>query len=72
MPDILDKPTVKQSMFFEWFELNRVDERARSVTYVEILRDYWWKKDEHKSCRRKTKAIKIVNGEVYNSFQLCM
>jgi len=46
-----------------WFDLNTVDEFARTLTYVEIPTFYVWDLAHHKWVRRKTKTL--VLGRIY-------
>ncbi|XP_019183654.1 PREDICTED: uncharacterized protein LOC109178476 [Ipomoea nil] len=41
----VNRPTIAQSMFLEWFEANKTFPDARELTYVEMPTRFVWKKD---------------------------
>ena len=53
LDDILAKPTVASSMFTAWMELNKTDEDARELTYVQIPTKFVFKKEKRKWFPRK-------------------
>ena len=53
LDDILAKPTVASSMFTAWMELNKTDDDARKLTYVEIPTKFVFKKEKRKWFPRK-------------------
>ncbi|XP_019161444.1 PREDICTED: uncharacterized protein LOC109158079 [Ipomoea nil] len=66
--NILNRPTIAQSMFLEWFEANKTFPEARKMTYAEMPTKFVWKKDLRKWQPRK-KDIKNVNGVQYDTFR---
>ncbi|XP_031099731.1 uncharacterized protein LOC116003933 [Ipomoea triloba] len=70
--DLINRPTVAQSMFLEWFECNKKYSDARCLTYVEMPNKFVWKKDVRQwHPRKKGFAIGRVSyvppgtGEIY-------
>ncbi|XP_019157202.1 PREDICTED: uncharacterized protein LOC109153796, partial [Ipomoea nil] len=51
--NIVNRPTIAQSMFLEWFEANKTYPGARELTYVEMPTRFVWKKDLRKWQPRK-------------------
>ncbi|XP_019168340.1 PREDICTED: uncharacterized protein LOC109164044 [Ipomoea nil] len=51
--NIINRPTIAQSMFLEWFEANKTFLDARELTYVEMPTKFVWKKDVRKWQPRK-------------------
>ncbi|XP_019188283.1 PREDICTED: uncharacterized protein LOC109182587 [Ipomoea nil] len=51
--NIVNRPTIAQSMFLEWFEANKTYPNARELTYVEMPTRFVWKKDLRKWQPRK-------------------
>ncbi|XP_019163439.1 PREDICTED: uncharacterized protein LOC109159782 [Ipomoea nil] len=51
--NIVNRPTIAQSMFLEWFEANKTYTDARELTYVEMPTRFVWKKDLRKWQPRK-------------------
>ncbi|XP_019180459.1 PREDICTED: uncharacterized protein LOC109175614 [Ipomoea nil] len=51
--NIVNRPTIAQSMFLEWFEANKTYPDARELTYVEMPTRFVWKKDLRKWQPRK-------------------
>ncbi|XP_019195835.1 PREDICTED: uncharacterized protein LOC109189678 [Ipomoea nil] len=51
--NIVNRPTIAQSMFLEWFEVNKTYPDARELTYVEMPTRFVWKKDLRKWQPRK-------------------
>ncbi|XP_019172653.1 PREDICTED: uncharacterized protein LOC109168053 [Ipomoea nil] len=51
--NIVNRPTITQSMFLEWFEANKTYPDARELTYVEMPTRFVWKKDLRKWRPRK-------------------
>ncbi|XP_019189698.1 PREDICTED: uncharacterized protein LOC109184108 [Ipomoea nil] len=46
--NIVNRPTIAQSMFLEWFEANKTFPDARNLTYAEMPTKFVWKKDVRK------------------------
>ncbi|XP_019197682.1 PREDICTED: uncharacterized protein LOC109191476 [Ipomoea nil] len=79
--NIVNRPTIAQSMFLEWFEANKTYPGARELTYVEMPTRFVWKKDLRKWQPRKKgfsiglrgpksyEDIRTVNGVQYDSFR---
>ncbi|XP_019184791.1 PREDICTED: uncharacterized protein LOC109179750 [Ipomoea nil] len=63
--NIVNRPTIAQSMFLEWFEANKTCPDARELTYVEMPTRFVWKKD----LRKCYEDIRTVNGVQYDSFR---
>ncbi|XP_019160736.1 PREDICTED: uncharacterized protein LOC109157292 [Ipomoea nil] len=59
--NIVNKPTIAQSMFLEWFEANKTFPDARELTYVEMPTRFVW--------RKIYEDIRTVNGVHYDSFR---
>ncbi|KAK9049518.1 hypothetical protein SSX86_021980 [Deinandra increscens subsp. villosa] len=66
------RPGIKETVFTEWFELNRVDADARQLTYAEVPSKYVWdsilKKWKKRTCRACVGRIVYCNpaaGERY-------
>ncbi|XP_071718001.1 uncharacterized protein [Rutidosis leptorrhynchoides] len=53
LPPLLHRESIKETMFTQWFELNKEDEHARSLTYAKIPKDYVWNQDAKIWTRRK-------------------
>ncbi|XP_019195688.1 PREDICTED: uncharacterized protein LOC109189535 [Ipomoea nil] len=51
--NIVNRPTIAQIMFLEWFEANKTFPDARELTYVEMPTRFVWKKDLRKWQPRK-------------------
>ncbi|XP_019184186.1 PREDICTED: uncharacterized protein LOC109179072 [Ipomoea nil] len=51
--NIVNRPTIAQNMFLEWFEANKTFPNARELTYVEMPTKFVWKKDVRKWQLRK-------------------
>ncbi|KAL6581948.1 hypothetical protein OROMI_005962 [Orobanche minor] len=64
LPDLVNKPTVKQSKFLQWMEINKTDPEAQKLTYAEFPREYVWKGSQKIWSKRKTKQKGI--GRMYN------
>ncbi|KAL8143371.1 hypothetical protein V2J09_016403 [Rumex salicifolius] len=72
LPSLLRRPSVKETMFSEWFILNIVDPRSRHCTYTEIPCDFVWRPTERKwQWRKQCKGIgrivytHLASGERY-------
>ncbi|XP_022040344.1 uncharacterized protein LOC110942890 [Helianthus annuus] len=77
---VLNKPSVKSSMFLSWMERNKDpnDTLARTLTYVQFPNFYVWKLDKRvwEPRQRKTAIGRIhsvppslVNGHVYDTYR---
>ncbi|KAL6569662.1 hypothetical protein OROMI_014176 [Orobanche minor] len=64
LPDLVNKPTVKQSKFLQWMEINKTDPEAQKLTYAEFPREYVWNGSQKIWSKRKTKQKGI--GRMYN------
>ncbi|KAL6517954.1 hypothetical protein OROMI_033655 [Orobanche minor] len=64
LPDLVNKPTVKQSKFLQWMKINKTDPEAQKLTYAEFPREYVWKGSQKIWSKRKTKQKGI--GRMYN------
>ncbi|XP_071719168.1 uncharacterized protein [Rutidosis leptorrhynchoides] len=70
--DVLEKPSVANSQFTNWMELNKVDANARKLSYIEIPSQYVWDSASRswKPRKRGTKLGRIHHvspsaGEAY-------
>ncbi|XP_071739204.1 uncharacterized protein [Rutidosis leptorrhynchoides] len=45
LPALLQRESIKETMFTQWFELNKQDEFARTLTYAKIPTHYVWNQD---------------------------
>ncbi|XP_035835715.1 uncharacterized protein LOC110897674 [Helianthus annuus] len=77
---VINKPSVKSSMFLSWMERNKDpnDTLARTLTYVQFPNFYVWKLDKRvwEPRQRKTAIGRIhsvppslVNGHVYDTYR---
>ncbi|XP_019154338.1 PREDICTED: uncharacterized protein LOC109150817 [Ipomoea nil] len=66
--NIVNRPTIAQNLFLEWFEANKTFPDARELTYVEMPTRFVWKKDLRNGSHGK-KDIRTVNGVHYASFR---
>ncbi|XP_071729034.1 uncharacterized protein [Rutidosis leptorrhynchoides] len=53
LPALLQRPSIKETMFTQWFELNKQDPKARSLTYSKIPKEYVWNNDTKEWAHRK-------------------
>ncbi|XP_071727416.1 uncharacterized protein [Rutidosis leptorrhynchoides] len=53
LPALLQRPSIKETMFTQWFELNKQDPKARSLTYSKIPKEYVWNNDTKEWAPRK-------------------
>nr|XP_043630456.1 uncharacterized protein LOC122601784 [Erigeron canadensis] len=63
LPALLHRPRIKDTMFTQWFELNKREKEARAFKYSEIPAEYVWvNKDKYwkKRRRRKNTVGRIV------------
>ncbi|XP_031095170.1 uncharacterized protein LOC115999462 [Ipomoea triloba] len=67
--NVVNCPTVSQSMFTVWFAANLKYEDARQLTYSEMPRKFVWKKDKREWGPRSFEEIKFVDGKQYMSFR---
>ncbi|XP_075099170.1 uncharacterized protein LOC107776958 [Nicotiana tabacum] len=56
---VVNRPTVKESMFVRWFEANKTFAEARELTYAEFYLKFVWKQNLKKWEKRKTSAFSI-------------
>ncbi|XP_071686773.1 uncharacterized protein [Rutidosis leptorrhynchoides] len=56
LPPLLHRESIKETMFTQWFELNKQDEHALSLTYAKIPKDYVWNQDAKIWTRRKLRT----------------
>ncbi|XP_070013913.1 uncharacterized protein [Nicotiana sylvestris] len=59
MQNVVNRPTVKESMFVSWFEANKTFAEARELTYAEFSLKFVWKQNLKKWEKRKTSAFSI-------------
>ncbi|XP_071700424.1 uncharacterized protein [Rutidosis leptorrhynchoides] len=45
LPALLKRESIKETMFTQWFELNKQDEFARTLTYAKLPKHYVWNQD---------------------------
>ncbi|XP_071741410.1 uncharacterized protein [Rutidosis leptorrhynchoides] len=53
---LLHRESIKETMFTEWFELNKRDPAARSLTYAKIPKHYVWNQDARTWTSRKQRT----------------
>ncbi|XP_071718552.1 ATP-dependent DNA helicase RRM3-like [Rutidosis leptorrhynchoides] len=53
LPALLQRSSIKETMFTQWFELNKQDPKARSLTYTKIPKEYVWNNDAKEWAPRK-------------------
>ncbi|XP_071726987.1 uncharacterized protein [Rutidosis leptorrhynchoides] len=53
LPALLHRESIKETMFTEWFELNKRDQHARNLTYAKIPIHYVWNQDTKEWTPRK-------------------
>ncbi|XP_071713958.1 uncharacterized protein [Rutidosis leptorrhynchoides] len=53
LPALLHRESIKETMFTEWFELNKRDPSARNLTYAKIPKNYVWNQDAKTWTRQK-------------------
>ncbi|XP_071740919.1 uncharacterized protein [Rutidosis leptorrhynchoides] len=53
LPALLHRESIKETMFTDWFELNKRDPSARHLTYAKIPKNYVWNQDAKTWTRRK-------------------
>ncbi|XP_073120000.1 uncharacterized protein [Henckelia pumila] len=51
--NVLDRPTINQSMFLAWFEANKKYPEARELTYAQFPMKFVWKQDAREWVPRK-------------------
>lgn len=51
--DVVSNPTVKRSMFTQWMALNKIDDFAKTLKYVDFPRYYVWIRKDRKWVRRR-------------------
>ncbi|CAN7123126.1 unnamed protein product, partial [Brassica rapa subsp. narinosa] len=51
--DVVGRKLLENTMFLAWFELNKVDAFARTLTYIQIPNYYTYSKSQKKFSRRK-------------------
>ncbi|XP_071720647.1 uncharacterized protein [Rutidosis leptorrhynchoides] len=65
LPALLHRESIKETMFTEWFELNKRDQHARNLTYVKIPIHYVWNQDTKEWAPRKQK--RCIGHIVYSN-----
>ncbi|XP_071704160.1 uncharacterized protein [Rutidosis leptorrhynchoides] len=72
LPALLQRQSIKETMFTQWFELNKEDLLARTLTYAKIPIHYVWNQDAKMWMPRKLRSCigRIVyahptSGELY-------
>ncbi|GJW84811.1 ATP-dependent DNA helicase PIF1-like protein [Tanacetum coccineum] len=63
--DIVNNPSVNETMFTEWMEANKLYDEAKELTYVEFPTKFVWKKDI-KKWRPRKKGFSL--GRVHHVF----
>ncbi|XP_071740770.1 uncharacterized protein [Rutidosis leptorrhynchoides] len=56
LPPLLHRESIKETMFIQWFKLNKQDEHARTLTYAKIPKDYVWNQDAKMWTGRKLRT----------------
>nr|XP_025676655.2 uncharacterized protein LOC112776643 [Arachis hypogaea] len=62
LKDVVERPTINQSMFLAWFEANREFEEAKQLSYVDFPSKFVWNANSKKWHRRRSHH---VIGRVY-------
>ncbi|XP_071695348.1 uncharacterized protein [Rutidosis leptorrhynchoides] len=72
LPALLKRESIKETMFTQWFELNKQDDFSRTLTYAKLTKHYVWNQDAKMWTPRKlrTSISRIVysnpaSGERY-------
>ncbi|XP_071688036.1 uncharacterized protein [Rutidosis leptorrhynchoides] len=67
LPALLHRESIKETMFTQWFELNKRDENARQFTYAKIPIHYVWNQDAKEWTPRKQRIVysNPASGERY-------
>ncbi|GJR11771.1 hypothetical protein Tco_0794423 [Tanacetum coccineum] len=65
LPALLQRDRINVTMFTDWFELNKRDPAARTLTYAEIRKHYVW--HEKLKLWKQRKQQKCIGGIVYSS-----
>ncbi|XP_075099153.1 uncharacterized protein LOC142176018 [Nicotiana tabacum] len=56
---VVNRPTVKESMFLSWFKANKTFVEARELTYAEFPLKFVWKQNLKRWEKRRTSAFSI-------------
>ncbi|XP_070052773.1 uncharacterized protein [Nicotiana tomentosiformis] len=56
---VVNRPTVKESIFLSWFEANKTFPEARELTYAEFPLKFVWKQNLKRWEKRRTSAFSI-------------
>ncbi|XP_071699004.1 uncharacterized protein [Rutidosis leptorrhynchoides] len=56
LPALLRRESIKETMFTQWFELNKEDDFARTLTYAKIPTHYVWNRDAKMWSPRKLRT----------------
>ncbi|XP_015965472.1 uncharacterized protein LOC107489220 [Arachis duranensis] len=54
LKDVVERPTINQSMFLAWFEANREFEEAKQLSYVDFPSKFIWNANSNKCHRRRS------------------
>ncbi|XP_071728569.1 uncharacterized protein [Rutidosis leptorrhynchoides] len=65
LPALLHRESIKETMFTQWFELNKRDENARQFTYTKIPIHYVWNQDAKEWTPRKQR--RCIGRIVYSN-----
>ncbi|XP_071713076.1 uncharacterized protein [Rutidosis leptorrhynchoides] len=72
LPALLHRESINETMFTEWFELNKRDQHARNLTYAKIPIHYVWNQDikewtprKQRRCIRRIMYSNPASGERY-------
>ncbi|XP_075096558.1 uncharacterized protein LOC142174626 [Nicotiana tabacum] len=56
---VVNRPTVKESMFLSWFEANKTFPKSRELIYAELPLKFVWKQNLKRWEKRRTSAFSI-------------
>lgn len=57
--DVINRPTIKESIFLSWFKANKKFFEARELTYAEFSLKFVWKQQSKRWERKKTSTFSI-------------
>ncbi|KAL6567653.1 hypothetical protein OROGR_001321 [Orobanche gracilis] len=61
--DVVNRPSVGESQFLRWMDQNKIDEKARGLTYAEFPQHYVWNKEKRRWTKRNQRP---AIGRIYH------